>query len=340
MPAESEFQNVLQNPLYPGREFNEETMRLLVQPFYIRFSEAHGVSGTASPSVDLGVRDDNEDENMNNAWFDGAPGSTTFHVRHALDGEGVAGAGEAQEVVEITVTSAEGREKRGVFPCCKKPRQNLGLGNAGVSHEPTEQEKGAWEGYPHDADGCEECQSRLRIKRQLEREEAEEQRSRERVWASAGLGMEEEDTETDEDSGSDYSYDSELDELEPVVEEYTTPDGITFPALPRTHDRAKLANGRCDGVREVYVVGETDKRHQDAWGGYEYYGRVREWDGLVGVLGRPKRGHDEEPGERGYLFFYGYIIGGENWVGNWRFAGVDGNVVGYEGAFVMSQRKD
>ena len=334
-------------------------MRFIVQPFYIRLREAYDVAGT--DPTNLGAGGDDEDENMNNAWFDGVPGSTSFRVREAMEGEGVFGQGEDQEMVEIEVTDAAGRKRKGVFPCWRRSwgKERLGLGNPAFSQvdgredgdgelrEYEKERKGGeeeknWKGFPHDPEGCPNCQARLRVKRQLEREEAAERekergiREREALFASVGLSMGQ-PMDEDEDSSSVYSYDTELDELEPPAEAYTTPDGVTYPALPRTHDRSKLAHGSCDGVREVYVVGGTDGRHRDAWGEYEFYGRVREWDGLIGVVRKPK-GNDEV--ERGYLFFYGYLVGGENWVGNWRFTDAHGAVVGYEGAFVMGRRMD
>ena len=327
-------------------------MRFVVQPFYIQLREAYDVAGTAS--TDLGAGSDDEDENMNNAWFDGIPGSTSFRVRQAMEGEDVVGQGEDQEVLEIGVTDANGRERKGVFPCWQRSRGNesLGLGNPSFSpvdgrvdgdeelHEYEKECKGGgeeenWKGYPHDLEGCPNCHARLRVKRQLEREETAK-RKREALFASVGLAMKQ-SMDDDDDDSSVHSYDTQLDELEPFNEAYTTSSGVTYPALPRTHDRSKLAHGLCDGVREIYVVGGTDGRHKDAWGEYEFYGRVREWDGLIGVVRKPK---GNEADERGCLFFYGYLVGGENWVGNWRFTDADGAVVGYEGAFVMSRRMD
>jgi len=334
-------------------------MRVVVQPFYIQLREAYDVAGTVLTNI--GAGSDDEDENMNNAWFDGVPRSTSCRFRQAMEGEDVVGQVEDQEVLEIEVTDASGQGRKGVFPCWRRSlgNESLGLGNLAFSQvdrrvdddeelrEYERARKGAeeeqnWVGYPHDPEGCPKCQGRLRVKRQLEREEAAEReresRQRETLFASVGLAMDQPmDEDENEDSSSIHSYDTELDELEPLSEAYTTPDGVTYPALPRTHDRSKLAHGSCDGVRDVYVVGRTDGRHRDAWGDYEFYGRVREWDGLIGVVRKPK-GNPEA--ERGCLFFYGYLVGGENWVGNWRFTDADGAVVGYEGAFVMSRRVD
>ncbi|KAJ6450603.1 hypothetical protein C8R45DRAFT_117196 [Mycena sanguinolenta] len=45
---------------------------------------------------------------------------------------------------------------------------------------------------------------------------------------------------------------------------------------------------KCDGVQDVIFEGETDMRHGIAWHHYEYAGRVRPWDGLIGLIMRPR----------------------------------------------------
>jgi hypothetical protein len=50
---------------------------------------------------------------------------------------------------------------------------------------------------------------------------------------------------------------------------------------------------------------------------------------------------DLQPDPRyGALFFYGFVVGGHNFVGNWRMAHQDVGVPAYEGAFAMSRRDD
>jgi len=306
---------------------------------------------------------------MNNAWFDGAPGSTRLHVRNSYPGEvpqcqtnleEEATVRSEGEVLEIEVTDVDGvRRRRNVF-LCGQHRESLLHGNDATEWQESREE---WKGYEHDGSQCAECQARARIRRRLEKE-AQEDRDRwevnkESLFASIGLGLSTLETQdrrgTDEDDAmSTTSYSTMLDELEPPSSGYASDEEegsssvhqypVTSP--PRTHDRSRLANGTCDGIREIFLVGETDGRHRDAWGGYEFYGRVRAWDGLIAVLRRPKykvMGGGFQIGEggvKGNLLFYGYLVGGENWVGGWRYAGVDSAVVGYEGAFVMSRRLD
>jgi len=76
-----------------------------------------------------------------------------------------------------------------------------------------------------------------------------------------------------------------------------------------------------------------DRRHVLAWGSYKYYGRVRPWDGLVGIL---RSGMTEA--NRGHQFFYGYIYGGRTFVGNWRLAYADATLPGMESGFVLYKR--
>ena len=48
-----------------------------------------------------------------------------------------------------------------------------------------------------------------------------------------------------------------------------------------------VERGACHGVVDVAFTGLTEKHHGDAWCHYMYYGRLREWDGLVVLVGVP-----------------------------------------------------
>lgn len=54
----------------------------------------------------------------------------------------------------------------------------------------------------------------------------------------------------------------------------------------------------------------------------------------------------DQPGDpqfwphQNFIFFYGYLVGSETFVGNWRFAALDPSLPTWESAFVMSRRKD
>ncbi|KAK7030845.1 hypothetical protein VNI00_013953 [Paramarasmius palmivorus] len=92
--------------------------------------------------------------------------------------------------------------------------------------------------------------------------------------------------------------------------------------------------GSCN-IQDVLLTGSTDERHGKAWNHYTFHGRVRSWDGCVGLARVPR-----DP-TNGRLFFYGHLVGGgKNFVGNWRFAGSDPNMPAYEGALCMGKREE
>lgn len=50
---------------------------------------------------------------------------------------------------------------------------------------------------------------------------------------------------------------------------------------------ATIEDGPCNGILDVVFTGITEKRHGDAWCHYLYYGRLREWDGLIVLVAVP-----------------------------------------------------
>ncbi|KAK0209134.1 hypothetical protein DFS33DRAFT_1307866 [Desarmillaria ectypa] len=107
----------------------------------------------------------------------------------------------------------------------------------------------------------------------------------------------------------------------------------------------------CTGVQDVIITGKTDDRHGQAWNHYTYYGRVRRWDGMIGILRVavnalfcfPFCGFSccvfllQHNRPLGNLFFYGYIVGGKNFVGNWRITHEDPGMPAWEGPFTLSK---
>ncbi|KAJ7231864.1 hypothetical protein B0H12DRAFT_1146219 [Mycena haematopus] len=134
------------------------------------------------------------------------------------------------------------------------------------------------------------------------------------------------DVEFDEDDAdAAEDSDSDSDEMETETE---TDDDSTPPA----HDPARMPP--CTGIQDIIFTGATDLRHGQAWNHFDFYGRVRLWDGLVTLL-------RVSPDPRiGTLFFYGFIVGGHKFVGNWRVTGQDVGVPVYESAFSMARRDE
>ncbi|KAJ2937012.1 hypothetical protein H1R20_g81, partial [Candolleomyces eurysporus] len=103
-----------------------------------------------------------------------------------------------------------------------------------------------------------------------------------------------------------------------------------------SHDRHRVENCN-DGIEDTIVTGEPDERHRLAWGSCVYYGRVRPWDGMIAIL---KQHPTTDPWNYGNFLFYGYIYGGDTFVGNWRFASVDPLTPAFEAPFIMSKRPE
>ncbi|KAF7312095.1 hypothetical protein MIND_00221800 [Mycena indigotica] len=149
-------------------------------------------------------------------------------------------------------------------------------------------------GPSHDSDSCPSCVAREDLLRQ--------QRSRataaaaEKIFSRLGMGLTSDDGEDD----------LEEQEREPS----------------------------CDGIQDIIFTGETDLHHGQAWNHFEFYGRVRLWDGMIGLL------RVSTDPRRGTLLFYGYLVGAHKFVGNWRSAHQDTNVPAYESAFMMARRSD
>ncbi|KAL1664793.1 hypothetical protein GGF50DRAFT_101379 [Schizophyllum commune] len=90
----------------------------------------------------------------------------------------------------------------------------------------------------------------------------------------------------------------------------------------------------CNHVSSVLLHGTMDETDAAALYDYELYGRVRPCDGMIGLLRFPKQRDSRfsPPGISSayYTFFYGYVIGGQNFVGTWRIVfprGMIGQVV-------------
>ncbi|KAJ2917182.1 hypothetical protein MD484_g3244, partial [Candolleomyces efflorescens] len=128
-------------------------------------------------------------------------------------------------------------------------------------------------------------------------------------------------SDADSDADSDYEYSSS----KPPVDR-----------VRRSHDRYRVEG--CHQVEDVVITGGLDEQQTRAWCKNVYYGRVRPWDGLIAIL-RVSYARDLKP--IGYMVYYGYIYGGNTFVGNWRNAGVsDPLVPAFESAFVMSKREE
>ncbi|KAG6868381.1 hypothetical protein C0993_003905 [Termitomyces sp. T159_Od127] len=130
-----------------------------------------------------------------------------------------------------------------------------------------------------------------------------------------------------------------------ILQPWDLDDVISFvdeaenPPLPRVHDWERRGRGPCDGIRDILIVGEPDTEHAAAFEDYFFYGRVRKWDGMINLVRVPKHDYDYPYG-LGSTIFYGYLVGGDTIVGNWRWGGTDPSVPGWEGTFSLGRRLD
>ncbi|KAK7055324.1 hypothetical protein R3P38DRAFT_3253402 [Favolaschia claudopus] len=197
-----------------------------------------------------------------------------------------------------------------------------GKGNGkglGATYDP---HRGVEEGY-HDPDTCEGCRTRERCLRDG-RAEAEAA-AREELFERIGMGraVPHPTASAEMRAGGHWAaYDGDKTDL--AMEDETPP--------PPAHDPTRVPP--CTGIRDIIFTGATDLCHGQAWNHFTFYGRVRLWDGLIVILRvSPKP-------QLGTLFFYGFVVGGHKFVGNWRVASQDVGVPAYESAFSMARRED
>ncbi|OJA11864.1 hypothetical protein AZE42_03276 [Rhizopogon vesiculosus] len=161
----------------------------------------------------------------------------------------------------------------------------------------------------------------------------------------AGVDADQVDAATEDDdeqflvaASSQYGLliDSILDQKGHAMKEDTDVEGdVTCDC-----DEEYWVQRKCNGVLDIALVGETDFKHGQAWNHYRYYGRVREWDGLVALMRIPLQSNlmTQEPA---MWVFSGYVVGGQNFVGTWRSVdGHDFSILTLESAFAATRREE
>lgn len=139
------------------------------------------------------------------------------------------------------------------------------------------------------------------------------------------------------------------------------PSRANVPSTRRVFDRTRVGapEGCSGGVRDIVITGETPRRHV-AWHRqmYRLYGRVRSWDGMIGLLrvdersmpgystgsGQPQQGQTALEESEYWsaitnMFICGYVVGGKTFVGEWRMAANDPLKPGWSGPILMSLRE-
>jgi hypothetical protein len=138
-----------------------------------------------------------------------------------------------------------------------------------------------------------------------------------------------------------------------------TPKRTYIPSTRREFDRSRITTSApCAGIQDILLSGQTPPQHA-LWctggQGYTFYGRVRPWDGLIGIMrvgavgrrvglgvGGADGGGEGVVEEEGLLmdttFIFGYLVGDGTFVGEWRVAGADPLRPAWSGPIVLSRR--
>jgi len=307
-------------PVYPTPLFTEEMLSITAHPIYMRLTEHHCTVNQTTLRVPDPIAGETQDNGVQSAWFEGPPGSLRWQttVDHVNDEE------------RVTLYTHTGQ----------------------VAEYQTYRGGAEWRGYDHDPDDCHGCRARSELiaeaeknaRRKAREEEAER---RERAFASIGLGMDmgipidlgDQSMEVDEEDEDEDLGDDDISELDIMQageyedEELIMHNGKPLPRVAKSHDWVHNVV-ECDGIKDVIVTGSMDDSHGQAWHHYEYYGRVRPWDGLIGILRVPRNAL------QGMAILYGYISGGKNFSGNWRWWLSDPLMPAWESAVVMSKRDE
>ncbi|KAJ7747072.1 hypothetical protein B0H16DRAFT_1462295 [Mycena metata] len=92
----------------------------------------------------------------------------------------------------------------------------------------------------------------------------------------------------------------------------------------------------CDGVQDVVFAGATDPHHGQAWHHYDIAGRVRPWDGLIGLVMRPR----DRTLDLATYFISGHIIGRDTFEGTWQMASQDVLAPSWGGSICLARGED
>ena len=108
-------------------------------------------------------------------------------------------------------------------------------------------------------------------------------------------GEEEEDIIVDDNDDVDAEGDEGEDDDAVMMDDDADADAdmvdVDMAGVDERGDSGELVMKRqCNGIMDIVFVGETDTRHAQAWHSYRFYGRVREWDGLIALARIPVSG--------------------------------------------------
>ncbi|KAK7056671.1 hypothetical protein VNI00_002388 [Paramarasmius palmivorus] len=296
--------------------FGEGMLGLMTVPVYMRLEEHVSYApNSVIPCAGADSIGRAFDEGLSNGYF---PGGMDY--KRTTDGDGMLFS------IPPSPTSSSPSRKEYLYQTLK-PRRRFGRnsGTGGVSNRssssPSPSPKRLEPGRFHDEDSCPGCLAREDALRKARKDD-------EGQMSSSGSSRPGSST-TSLQSSSIYLEEPQNSILD-SEEGDECPESIEDVDELPPHDPHKVLD--CDGIQDVVVTGETDDRHAQAWNHYSFHGRVRHHDGLVGILRCPRNPR------LGNIFFYGTIVGGQNFIGNWRVANVDARLPAWEGAFSLGKK--
>ncbi|KAG2141086.1 hypothetical protein DEU56DRAFT_283244 [Suillus clintonianus] len=300
VPTDNAFNTILQHVQMP-EDFTEQQLFLNAAPLFMRLREYHCID--PQDPVPTGGANDGFDDGISNAWI---PAGVQVH----------------EDMHEGKLTfQHHGRVH--VYEAYRP-----GLSNS------------------HDEATCRGCQFRGTC--DIVYREHDDQYLADRSQADEGVDVDvdiellsDEDGDRDQEFLEDASaqYDSVIDTVFQQKDDDAMDEDADLVSDDDSDEEYSVQR-RCNGVLDIALVGETDFKHGQAWNHYKFYGRVREWDGLVALVRIPAHPHPAAQG-LGVWVFSGYIVGGQNFVGTWRaLGGANPGIPTLESSFAMTRRDE
>lgn len=138
-----------------------------------------------------------------------------------------------------------------------------------------------------------------------------------------------------EDAQFEASGMEQVEEVEEIRRQWQQSTGSALQLDQVLEEETGGDDKACDGVQDVLFIGETLPMHGQAWHHYKFYGRMRSWDGFIAMVRVPRN-----IPELGTMIFRGYLVGNQNFVGNWRTFNQHANAIPLEGPFIASRLTD
>ncbi|KAK7027811.1 hypothetical protein R3P38DRAFT_951343 [Favolaschia claudopus] len=339
MPSELAYNALIDTPggAFPEGGLPRDDFVAAARPVYLRIREHwsfHGTDPAPAPPPDSVTAD----EGLRTAWLPAGTrvvgvGGGKLEVRVPQAGRGgdsAFGWGRREEEKAYVYYEASG--EAGEHPAHDRERcgEYVGGEDEGVVEQEWEQEEEveveAGEAYSSGSGSG----SGSRESIQTQEEE----------WSGSGESQMQEEEEYTSYSDSSQSRERPSDVFpagtESLSSSQQSPSSESFSSNDSWAEWQAHPEWECDGVQDVIFSGETDPRHGMAWHHYEYSGRVRPWDGLIGLIMRPR---DRTLGLATY-FISGNIVGRDTFEGTWQMAAQDVLAPSWGGSVCFARGED